>query len=186
MSQLGLQIEALIFAAEKPISFKEIKHALEEAMETKFKTRDVEEGIEEVITKFEVEDHAMEVIEISGGFTFMSKATFNNVISTYLKHIMKKKLSKAALETLSIIAYKQPTSKSEIESIRGVNCDYAVSKLLEKELVEITGRSEGPGRPLLYSTSEFFMNYFGLKSIEDLPKLKDLETPDENSIGEPD
>ncbi|CAG0898666.1 unnamed protein product, partial [Cyprideis torosa] len=85
--------------------------------------------------------------------------------------------------TLSIIAYKQPVEKSELEKIRGVSCDYSIQKLLEKELVEIIGRSEGPGRPLLYSTSEKFMDYFGLKSIQDLPKTRDISTT-QNSIGE--
>ena len=92
-------------------------------------------------------------------------------------------MSQAALETLSIVAYKQPISKTEIEQIRGVSCDYAIQKLLEKELVAILGRSESPGRPLLYGTSERFMDYFGIKSLKDLPKLKDFKEV-ENEIGE--
>jgi segregation and condensation protein B len=90
-----------------------------------------------------------------------------------------KKLSTAALETLAIIAYKQPVTKGEIENIRGVNCDYAVQKLLEKDLVIITGRKENaPGQPLVYCTSKSFMDYFGINSVEDLPKLKDIITSD--------
>ena len=100
-----------------------------------------------------------------------------------LKQNENKKLSKAAMETLSIIAYKQPVTKSEIEAIRGVNCDYAVQKLLERDLVDIIGRSEGPGRPLIFKTSTFFMNYFGLKSIKDLPSIKEF-TDSENTIGQ--
>jgi segregation and condensation protein B len=96
---------------------------------------------------------------------------------------MKKRLSRSALETLSIIAYKQPVTKSELERIRGVNCDYAIQKLLEKELVAIQGRSDGPGRPLLYGTSDKFMDYFGLKSLDDLPKPKEFREPS-NQIGE--
>lgn len=91
-------------------------------------------------------------------------------------------MSQVALETLSIIAYRQPVSKVDLESIRGVNCDYAIQKLLEKELVMISGRSDGPGRPLLYSTSEKFMDYFGLGSLKDLPKLKDFKQTD-NIVG---
>ena len=94
-----------------------------------------------------------------------------------------KRLSQAALETLSIVAYKQPVSKTELEQIRGVSCDYAIQKLLEKELVEIQGRSDAPGRPLVYGTSEKFMDYFGIKSLKDLPKPKDFKDV-ENVIGE--
>ena len=113
----------------------------------------------------------------------MTKAVYHDAVSEMLKISSQKKLTTSALETLSIIAYKQPVTKSEMESIRGVNCDYTVQKLLDKELVEIVGRKEGPGKPLLYGTSQKFMNYFGLKSIDDLPKLKDFEQVD-NTIGE--
>ena len=88
------------------------------------------------------------------------------------------------MESLAIIAYKQPISKSEVEQIRGVNSDHSIQKLLEKELIEITGRSEGPGKPILLGTSNRFMEYFGLKNLSELPKLKDLAMP-ENEIGEP-
>ena len=87
------------------------------------------------------------------------------------------------METLSIVAYKQPISKTEIEQIRGVSCDYAMQKLLEKELVAILGRSDAPGRPLVYGTSDKFMDYFGIKSLKDLPKPKDFKDV-ENKIGE--
>ena len=113
----------------------------------------------------------------------MTKSDFHETLTEHLKLSAKKKLTSTALETLSIIAYKQPVTKSEMESIRGVNCDYTVQKLLEKELIEISGRKEGPGKPLLYSTSAKFMNYFGLKSIDDLPKMREFEVP-ENTIGE--
>ena len=95
----------------------------------------------------------------------------------------KKKLSRSALETLAIIAYQQPVSKSEMERVRGVSCDYAVQKLLEKELIEIKGRSTDPGRPLLYGVSSKFMEHFGLASMKELPKLKEFKLPD-NAIGE--
>ena len=113
----------------------------------------------------------------------MTKGAYYNTVATYLKQITKKKLSKSALETLSIIAYKQPVVKSELEKIRGVSCDYSIQKLLEKELVEIAGRSDGPGKPLLYATSEKFMDYFGLKSIGELPKTRDISTA-QSSIGD--
>ena len=104
-------------------------------------------------------------------------------MGTYLRQTTKKRLSQAALETLAIIAYKQPIAKNALEQIRGVSCDYALQKLLEKELIAIAGRSEGIGKPLLYATSEKFMDYFGIKSLQDLPKLKDFKEI-ENTIGE--
>ena len=95
----------------------------------------------------------------------------------------QKKLSRAALETLSIIAYRQPITRPEIEFIRGVNCDYAIQKLLEKKLIDIAGRADAPGRPLLYQTSPFFMEYFGINDLKDLPTPKDF-SQEENSIGQ--
>ena len=99
------------------------------------------------------------------------------------KQKIKKRLSTSALETLSIIAYKQPVTKPEIEKIRGVNCDYAVQKLLEKELIVMAGKSELPGRPVLYATSRRFMDYFGINNLSQLPDLKEMN-PEENVIGE--
>jgi len=125
---------------------------------------------------------AIELRAIAGGYMFMTKPIYHRIIGDFLKITSKKKLTKAALETLSIIAYKQPITKSEIESIRGVNADYAVQKLLEKELVEIEGRADSPGRPLLYATSTKFLNHFGIEGTNDLPKLKEFETP-EDTIG---
>lgn len=185
MENLALNIESLIFAASNPISFNDIKNTLEAHLDTKIKNEPIEEAIEALIQKYQDERFAIEIVEISNGFTFMSKGAYHSMIGTYLKQITNKKLSKSALETLSIIAYKQPTTKAEMESIRGVNCDYSVTKLLEKELIEIKGRSEGIGKPLLYGTSDKFMDYFGLKNMDDMPKLKDFELPD-NSIGLPD
>ena len=183
MDKLSQHIEALIFASESTITYKEIKSCLDEVFQTKFKKDTLIGSIDILIEKYQDEHFGIELVEISGGYRFMTKGAYYNTIAQYLKQSTKKKLSKSALETLSIIAYKQPVPKSELEQIRGVSCDYSIQKLLEKELVEIAGRSEGPGRPLLYATSEKFMDYFGLKNISDLPKVKDIATP-ENTIGE--
>jgi len=183
MDQLVQHIESLVFVSENPISLKTIKSCLEETFETKLKKPVLETAIKELQEKYNQEHYSFELIEIAGGFQFLTKPAYHNSINTLLKQNNKRRLSKAALETLSIIAYKQPVPKSEMEKIRGVSCDYSVQKLLEKELITITGRSEAPGRPLLYGTSEKFMDYFGLKSIEDMPKLKDFTEP-ENEIGE--
>ena len=181
--KLEQQIEALIFASEAPVTVKEMQAALKEAFETDFKAEEIEEAIEGLRQKYADETFAFEVVPIAGGYQFMSKGAYHPIIGVWLKQRMKKRLSRAALETLAIIAYKQPVSKSEMEKIRGVSCDYSVQKLLEKELVTITGRGEGPGKPLLYGTSEKFMDYFGIKDIGDLPKPKDFKTPD-SEIGQ--
>jgi len=183
MDQLAQHIESIVFVSEAPISFKEIKSCLEETFETKFKKPALEKAIEELKVKYQETHFSFEFLEIAGGFQFLTKPAFHNSVGTLLRQNNKRRLSRAALETLSIIAYKQPVPKSEMEKIRGVSCDYSVQKLLEKELVAIVGRSDAPGRPLLYGTSDKFMDYFGLKSLEDMPKPKDFKDPD-NEIGE--
>ena len=183
MEYLAQHIESLIFTTEHAISFDEIKGCLEETFESKFKKKEIEDALAFLINKYQDEEFSFEIIEIAEGYQFLTKGTYHQTIGTYLKQTTKKRLSRAAIETLSIIAYKQPVSKGEMEKIRGVSCDYSVQKLLEKELVTILGRSEAPGRPLLYGTSEKFMDYFGIKSLNELPKPKDFKVP-ENEIGE--
>ncbi|MEL6865726.1 MAG: SMC-Scp complex subunit ScpB [Bacteroidota bacterium] len=183
MEYLAQHIESLIFTSEAPISLEEIKGVLEEHFETTLEASDLETTITQIQDRYKEEAFAFELVTIAKGYQFLTKGAYHGVVGTYLKQTTKKRLSRAALETLSIIAYKQPVIKSELERIRGVSCDYSIQKLLEKELVTISGRSEGPGRPLLYVTSEKFMDYFGLKDLKDLPKPKDFKAPD-SEIGE--
>lgn len=183
MKQLVQQIESLIFTAASPISFKEISNCLEESFGMKFHKEELEKSLDAIRERYAEEQYAFELTEIAGGYQFLTKGSYHNTIGTYLKQTTRKRLSRAAMETLSIIAYKQPTTKSEMENIRGVSCDYSIQKLLEKELVSILGRSDAPGRPLLYGTSPKFMDYFGINSLEDLPKPKDFKNPD-SEVGE--
>ncbi len=183
MDKLLSNIEALIFAAVDVLTFKDIKQALDSHIGVKTSKEEVEKAIDYLIEKYQRDDFAIEIVEISGGYRFMTKGAYYGIIATLLKQSTKKRLSKAALETLSIIAYKQPVIKSEIEKIRGVNCDYSIHKLLDKELIEILGRSTGPGKPLIYGTSKKFMDYFGLKSIDQLPRTKDIIHAD-STIGD--
>jgi segregation and condensation protein B len=183
MEFLTQHIESLIFTTEHPVTLAEIKSVLNATFETDFAEDDILRGIEELKNRYAEPTFSFEIVEISNGYQFLTKGAFHASVSTFLKQTTKKRLSQAALETLSIIAYKQPISKTEVEQIRGVSCDYAVQKLLEKELVTILGRSEAPGRPLLYGTSDKFMDYFGIKSLRDLPKPKDFKEV-ENKIGE--
>jgi segregation and condensation protein B len=184
MSFYQFHIEALIFASKEPISLDDISKTLTSVFDQKFSDEDLLNIIESISQKYLSESYPFEIVNLSDGYSFMTKGAYHLVVGEFLKLNSNKKLTKTALETLSIIAYKQPVAKSEIEQIRGVNADYTIHKLMEKELVEISGRSDGPGRPILYSTSEKFMDYFGLRSIQDLPKLKDLEI-EKNTIGEP-
>ncbi len=183
VDKLSQHIEALVFSSEKPVSIQEIKSCLENVFETKINPKAIESALEKLVERYQEEQFAFELVAIAGGYQFLTKGAFHPTVGAYLRQITKRRLSKAALETLSIIAYKQPVTKSEMERIRGVSCDYSVQKLLEKELIDIAGRSEAPGRPLLYGTSEKFMDYFGINSTKDLPKPKDFKEP-ETSIGE--
>jgi segregation and condensation protein B len=183
LDPLALHIESLIFTGNPSISFDDIKNALEDSLGTTFSDNEIAAHIESLRDKYNSDQYSVEIVEIAGGFRFMTKALYHHTIGTYLRQNTHKKLSKSALESLAIIAYKQPVTKTEIESIRGVNSDYTIQKLLEKDLIEISGRSEGPGKPLLYSTTSKFTDYFGLKTIDDLPKVKELENTD-NQIGE--
>ena len=156
---------------------------MEEAFQAEIKADDILKAIEETKAQFQQAHYSFELIEIAGGWQFLTKGAYHTTVAIHLRQATKKRLSQAALETLALIAYKQPVSRPEIEEIRGVNCDYALQKLLEKELVFIAGRSEGPGRPLLYGTTDKFMDYLGINSLTDLPKPKDFKD-EENTVGE--
>lgn len=178
-------MEALIFTASQPVKLAEMKQVLEEAFGTVFMEDYLQAQIAEIAEKYQNPDYPFEIREINEGYVFLTKPEYKDTLTAYLKHHERKKLSHASLEVLAIIAYRQPVTRHEIEEIRGVSSDYLIHKLLEKELISIGGRSDGPGRPLLYQTSERFLNHFGMKSLADLPKLKEFAEPKE-VIGSPD
>ena len=183
MDYLANHIEALVFCSPKPITESDIQDCLKEMFDAEVPVDDVSKGLNTIKEKFESDAFSMELVKSGGGYQFLTKPAYQASIGILLKQQSKKRLSNSALETLSIIAYKQPITKSEAEQIRGVNCDYAIQKLLEKELVEIKGKSEGVGRPILYGTSPRFMDYFGINDLKELPTPKDFST-EENTIGE--
>src|SRR6267154_340060 len=180
ISDLIPHIEALIFASDKPLTAIEMTELLNNAfgfMEDKLTLDQVQTGIDGIIEKYSSAFYPFEVRESGGGWQFLTKKDFHKTVGQLNGEKFLKRLSAASLETLAIIAYKQPITKGEIESIRGVSCDYTVQKLLEKELVIISGRNEKqPGQPLLYSTSKNFMDYFGINSAEELPKIREVMT----------
>jgi len=144
----------------------------------------LQELISGLVTKYSAENYSFELRKIGGGFQFLTKAPYHESISILLNLKEKKRLSAAALETLSIIAYKQPITKSEIEQIRGVSADYSIHKLLEKDLIEIAGKRDSAGNPVLYEVSQTFLEYFGINSTLDLPQPKEVEPNTENVVGE--
>lgn len=185
MEVLQQHIEALIFCNQEPVTIDEIVDCLNTMFDAKIPVEDINISIESIRKKYSSDSYSFEVVESGGGYQFLTKPAYQASIGILLKNKTKRKLSTSAMETLSIIAYKQPTTKGEIEQIRGVNCDYAVQKLLEKELIEIKGKSESVGKPLLYGTSQKFMDYFGINSINQLPQLKDLMVKEsDNEVGE--
>lgn len=171
-------IEALIFASDKPLTGLELTELINNAfgfMEDKIVLDQVESALEGIVEKYKSEFYPFEVRESGGGWQFLTKRDYHKTVAQLNGDKFLKRLSTAALEALSIVAYKQPVTKAEIEAIRGVSSDYAIQKLLEKELIVITGRNEKmPGHPLVYGTSKNFMDYFGINSAEDLPKLKEV------------
>lgn len=177
-------VESLLFVSPQPVTAADIKYCIENSLAVSLGIDEIEEAIQQITERYRDERFGIELKEIAGGYQFLSKPAHFSVVAEYIKMTNRKKLSKAAMESLAIIAYKQPISKSEVEQIRGVNSDHSIQKLMEKELIEIVGRSEGPGKPILLGTSQRFMEYFGLKSMADLPKLKDFATA-EQAIGEP-
>jgi segregation and condensation protein B len=171
-------IEALIFASDKPLTSMEITELVNNAfgfMEEKLTLEQIQTSIDGIREKYASEFYPFEVRESGGGWQFLTKKDFHKTVAQLNGEKFLKRLSSAALETLAIVAYKQPITKGEIEAIRGVSSDYSIQKLLEKELIIISGRNEDmPGKPLVYATSKTFMDYFGINSASDLPKLKEV------------
>jgi segregation and condensation protein B len=180
---LSNHIESLIFCSTDPLKTLEIKQCLSEMFEAEVPEEDILQALEGLQKKYEDDIFPFQVFAIAGGYQFLTKPAYQSSISILLKQKSKKRLSTSALETVAIIAYKQPITKHQIELIRGVNCDYAIQKLLEKELIEIKGKSDGVGRPVLYGTSDKFMDYFGINDLKELPLPKDFSSG-ENQIGQ--
>jgi segregation and condensation protein B len=183
MEEYDLYIEALIFASENSMRPEEIIYCMQLAFEQDFTIQNVEVSISNIVDKYSKPQFAIELVHINNGYQFLTKKSYHTVIKQLQLQRSKKKLSQAALETLAIIAYQQPVTKLDIEQIRGVNCDYSIQKLLERELIVITGKAQGIGRPIIYGTSDFFMDYFGINGLKELPLLKEV-TNDNSSVGE--
>ena len=180
--ELPHAVEALVFASEKPLDARQIASLLASLWPEPVSSAVVQGVLDQLVLEWGQRPGGFELVQTGGGYCFLTRSAFLPLVQKAVLEQSKRKLSVASLETLAIVAYKQPVSKSEVEQIRGVNCDFSIQKLLEKKLIRISGKGDGPGRPTLYSTSDLFMDYFGINSIKQLPQLKDLEQ-EENRIG---
>ncbi|MEX1276818.1 MAG: SMC-Scp complex subunit ScpB [Bacteroidota bacterium] len=172
-------IEALVFAAKEPLTIKQLQALYEsqgnDGEERRIEPAEVSQIIEALNGEFAAAEKPYRIIPLAGGFQFATQPVYAEWLGKLYKEQARRRLSQSSIESLSIIAYKQPISKSEIESIRGVNCDYVLKTLLEKELVTIVGRAPTPGRPLLYGTTREFLKHFGLNDVSDLPRPREIE-----------
>jgi segregation and condensation protein B len=170
-------IEALIFASDDPITPAEITTAIMsiDGSDTEITADDIEATVDELNASYDQHGNAFTILKIAHGYVHATKPDQAKYVGYLSSEKSKRRLSQAALETLAIIAYKQPLTKPELEMIRGVNSDYTLNTLLEKNLVTIQGRAETVGRPLLYITTDEFLKYFGLRTISDLPKPREIE-----------
>jgi len=162
-------IEALLFASEKPLTLEQIKKVLD-GMDT----TQIRAILEELGRDYEQSGRGIRLAEIAGGFQIATFAGYSSFLKKLFKERNAQSLSRPALETLAIIAYKQPLTKLEVELLRNVNVDGVIKSLLEKNLIRISGRKKVAGRPFVYGTTRQFMEYFGLKSLEELPKMEEF------------
>jgi segregation and condensation protein B len=178
ISQIIPHIEVLIFASDKPLTNADLLDMVNNALgfiEDRAIPDQVTAAVDAIREKYASEFYPFEVRQSGGGWQFLTKKDFSKTVAPLGGDKFLKRLSAASMETLAIIAYKQPITKGEIEAIRGVNSDYSVQKLLEKELIVISGRNEElPGKPLIYGTSKSFMDYFGLNSAGELPTIREV------------
>lgn len=162
-------LEALLFLSENPLGWEQVRGIFTELEKGEF-----ERLIKELQDKYNHKDSGLNITEVAGGYIMGTRPDLDNWISKYQK-ARPQKLSRAALETLSIIAYKQPITRAEIEALRGVNVDGLTKSLLKRRLIRILGRKPELGRPLLYGTTKEFLQYFGLRDLSELPTLKELD-----------
>ena len=177
MDDLRGAIEALLFASERPLTPEEIKSAFPEG-EGSVSVADIRGQVAALKKEYETQNRGFRVYEIANGYQIASDMRFAEVLRRFYISREKKKISQAGLETLSVIAYRQPVTRAEIEAIRGVNVDGAVKTLMEKGLIRIAGRKDVPGRPILYGTTAEFLEHFGLKSTQELPPLSEYSLKD--------
>lgn len=170
LEQLKQVVEVLIFASDIPLPVDQIRATVEETT-----TEDVARAVDELNVEYRRTDRTFQIVHVAGGYQMVTHENYTSWVRKLFAGRLKQKLSQAAMETLSVIAFRQPVGKPDIEAIRGVNCDGVIRTLLERKLITLSGRDDGPGRALLYKTTREFLRYFGVNDISDLPKPKELE-----------
>ncbi len=168
--RLAAEIEALLFASDAPLSVGRLSSITGESS-----TKSIKEALGKLEEFYRSCGRSFGIVEVAGGYQITTLPEYVATVSLLFKSRRKAKLSQPALETLAIVAYRQPISRSSVEAIRGVNCDGVLATLTERELIAISGRGEGLGRPFLYSTTSRFLEYLGLKDIRDIPDMEELE-----------
>lgn len=161
-------IEAVLFVSGEPVTLTSLKGVLD------MPEADIKQGIDELIAEYRERDRGLLILEIAQGFQMVTNPLYAKILRKFTNRATSNKLSMPALETLAIVAYRQPLIKTEIEQIRGVNSDGVIKSLLDKRLIRIIGQKEAPGKPLLYGTTKEFLQYFSLKDLTELPTLKEL------------
>jgi segregation and condensation protein B len=169
-SRLRAIIESLIFISLEPLTMEKIKTVL-----TDYQEKEIKAAVDDLLQSYSSVEHGIQIVQATGGFIFSTNPEHDRWIKRLLHIDKKDKLSPAAMETLSTVAYHQPITLAEISAIRGVDSTHALKTLLLKRFVKITGRKKSPGRPLIYRTSKQFLTYFGLDSIKDLPTKQEIE-----------
>lgn len=161
-------LEVLLFLSGEPIMLSSIKDV------TELPESEIKRLMDELIAQYKERNTGLLIVEIANGYQMVTNPEYAEWVRKFKNIHMSSRLSLPALETLAIIAYKQPIIRAEIEQLRGVNSDSAIRTLLEKRLIKVMGRKEAPGRPFLYGTTKEFLHYFGLKDLTELPTLKDF------------
>lgn len=173
-------LEAVLFAADQPVTPKTLAELF-----APMKEDEVVEGLARLKESYDTDGRGVTLMEIAGGYQILTREPFAPWVDMFLRGRRKVRLSRSALEALGIIAYKQPVTKVEIDEIRGVDSSGVVATLMERGLVSIAGRAEGVGRPLLYATTQEFLSYFGLSSVDELPRLSELTQLMETGVAQP-
>ena len=168
---LSQALEALLFCSATPLSLDDLLRTLSDYQTQPPSAEEITQALETISTRYAQSDSSLELRFIGGGYQFLTKAPYAGLVQALYKDSSKRKLSKTAMETLAIIAYEQPVTHATIESIRGVHSDYTIKKLLDHNLITIQGRSKEPGAPMLYGTSPYFLDFFGMNSLAALPSL---------------
>ncbi len=166
-------IEAILFASDESLSATKLAAIIE------ITTKQVNEAVRTLNEKYKAGNHAFRIVQIAGGYQMLTLSPYNHWLKSLLRARSESKLSAAALETLAIIAYKQPIIRADVEAIRGVAAGEMIRSLMYKGLVKITGRADVLGRPMLYGTTKKFLEVFGLNSLKDLPKIEELKKPEQ-------